>query len=356
MYIDKFGTPPMKKYYVLIFFLIICLWGCSRKIYQVAYPTLNDGKYDSEFPYKNASSELSQISQTVRKLSAIAYYKSYVFDEKSRLMKSDLKNNDYRRQAIKEVYFNNSVIGSATIISYLGRRVTLLTCAHIVDFEDTLYTYFTTESGLQTPFLQSIAIKQRQKNYIADFPERGELEILAIDTKSDIALLGRMFQNVSRFPLPVFDYPLGKALGLEWGSFVYLIGYPKGYLMVTRGIVSQPDRDHKGSFLVDALFNRGFSGGIVLAIKDGVPNFELVGLASSVAADFEYNIIPPEDIERSGFDPRIPYKGDIHVKFNRTINYGITFIVSTEIILNFIKENLDHLEMKGYDLSSLVSE
>lgn len=345
----------MKKYLVVIFFIIICLWGCSRNIYKVAYPTLSDGKYDSEFPYKNASSELEQISHSVRKLSAIAYYKSYVFDENSRLKKSDLKNNDYRREAIKEIYFNNSVIGSATIISYVGRRITLLTCAHIVDFEDTLYTYFTTESGLQTPFLQSIALKQRQKNFVADLPERGDLEILAMDTDLDVALLGRMFTSDTRFPLPVFDYPFGKAVGLEWGSFVYLIGYPKGHLMVTRGIVSQPDRDHKGSFLVDALFNRGFSGGIVLAIKDGVPNFEMVGLASSVAADFKYNISPPEDIGRSGFDPRIPYEGDVYVEFNRVINYGITFIVSTEIILDFIKNNLDRMREKGYDLSYLVN-
>jgi hypothetical protein len=355
-YVNKLGTPSMKKFFTVIILLIICLWGCSRKIYQVAYPTLSDGKYDSEFPYKNASAELEQISQSVRKLSAIAYYKSYVFDENSRIMKSDLKKNDYRRKAVKEIFFNNSVIGSATLLSYHGRRITLLTCAHIVDFEDTLLTYFTTESGMQTPYLQSIAIKQRQKNFVADLPERGELEILAIDAKSDIALLGRMFTSDTRFPLPVFGYPLGSASALEWGSFVYLIGYPKGYLMVTRGIVSQPDRDHKGSFLVDALFNRGFSGGIVLAIKDGVPNFEMVGLASSVSADFEYNIVPPQDVERSGFDPRIPFEGDVYVEFNRDINYGITFIVSTEIILNFIQENIDHLKNQGYDLSFLVNK
>jgi len=340
---------------ILFIVLLVVASGCSRKIYQVAYPTLNDGKYDSEFPYKNASTELNNISQTVRKLSAIAYYKSYVFSEESRLRKSDLKRKNPRDQAVKEVYFNNSVIGSATVVSYVGRRIAFITCAHIVDFEDTLYTYFTTESGMQTPFLQSVAIKQKQNNFVADLPERGELEILAIDTELDIALLGRMFTGDTQFPIPVFNYPFGKAAQLEWGSFVYLMGYPKGYLMVTRGIVSQPDRDRQGSFLVDALFNRGFSGGIVLAIKDGVPNFELVGLASSVSADFEYRVIPPNDIGRSGFDPRIPYEGDVFVELNRHINYGITFIVSTEIILNFIKENLDRLKMQGYDLSDLIS-
>jgi hypothetical protein len=131
------------------------------------------------------------------------------------------------------------------------------------------------------------------------------------------------------------------------------MGYPKGYLMVTRGIVSQPDRDHEGSFLVDALFNRGFSGGIVLAIKDGVPNFEMVGMASSVSADFEYKLVPPEEVTRHGYDPRIPYDGDVYLEFNRHINYGITFIVSAELIQSFIKDNSDQLNQKGYDLSGL---
>ena len=45
-------------------------------------------------------------------------------------------------------------------------------------------------------------------------------------------------------------------------------------------------------FLVDAVFNRGYSGGIVLAIRDGVPNFELVGLVKSVPAEYEYVMKP----------------------------------------------------------------
>ncbi|MCK7529466.1 MAG: hypothetical protein MZV64_73895 [Ignavibacteriales bacterium] len=48
--------------------------------------------------------------------------------------------------------------------------------------------------------------------------------------------------------------------------------------MVTKAIVSNPSRDESGSFLVDAVVNNGMSGGLVLAIKDGVPNFEMVGM------------------------------------------------------------------------------
>ncbi len=343
----------MKKY-ILTLLLFLLFTGCSRRIYQVAYPTLNDGKYDTEFPYKSCSAELNKISQTVRKLSAIAYYKSYVFPREKMVTRDKITSKKYRNLAEKEIFFNNSVIGSATVVSYSGRQLVLLTCAHIIDFDDTLYTYYTDENRNPTTYLQSVAFKEKQNNFVADLPEKGELEILAVDTELDITLLGKTFNGNTRFPIPVFDYPLGKAKNLEWGSFVYLMGYPKGYEMVTRGIVSQPDRDRNGSFLVDALFNRGFSGGIVLAIKDGVPNFELVGLASSASADFDYTIVPPEDVTRLGYDPRIPYNGDVYINLDRNINYGITFIVSSENIQDFIKEHLNEISLKGYNLSNLA--
>lgn len=339
-------------YFTLVFFFFFT--GCSRKIYQVAYPTLSDGKYDSEFPYRNCSSELYRISQSVKKLSAIAYYKSYLFEASSQVTVEDVKNKKYRNRATKEIFFNNSVIGSATVISHVGSRIALLTCAHIIDFEDTLYTFYSDENHIPSPYLQSVAFKDKQSNFVADFPERGELELLAIDRQQDIAILGKMFSSSAHFPIPVFDFPLGKAKDLEWGSFVYMMGYPKGYLMVTKGIVSQPERDENTSFLVDALFNRGFSGGIVLAIKDGVPNFEMVGMAGSVSADFEYTLVPPEDISRIGYDPRIPYLGDIYLKQNRNINYGITFIVSAESIQSFIASHLQEFLSRGYDFSYLV--
>jgi hypothetical protein len=343
----------MKKELIVFITILLVVSACSKRIYEVAYPTLSDGKYDTEFPYKSCSAELAEISKSVRKLNSIAYYKSYVFTPNSEVLKSQILKKDYEDNISKEIFYNNSVIGTATVVSYKYRRIALVTCAHIVDFPDTIFNYIVDKSGVRTPFLQSVAFKERQRNFVADFPERGELEILAMDKKKDIAILGRKFVTDISFPIPVFNYPFGKGEKLEWGSFVYLMGYPKGYLMVTRGIVSQPDRDHEGSFLVDALFNRGFSGGIVLAIKDGVPNFEMVGMARSVSADFEYKLVPPEEVTRHGYDPRIPYDGDVYLEFNRHINYGITFIVSAELIQSFIKDNSDQLNQKGYDLSGL---
>ena len=45
----------------------------STSIYDNIYPTLNDGKYDSEFPYKNSSEQLENISNSVHMINSIAF-------------------------------------------------------------------------------------------------------------------------------------------------------------------------------------------------------------------------------------------------------------------------------------------
>jgi len=346
----------MKKYPLFFSVLIILQFifgGCSKKIYQVAYPTLSDGKYDSEFPYKSCSKELNKIVKTVKKLTAIAYYRSYIFEPEVKITLSQIQKNLYKKKSSRELYYNNSVIGSATVIHYHGRYLVLLTCAHIVDFPDTVLTYYLDENRRRSSFIQSVSFKIRQDNFVADLPERGQLELLAMDPDLDIAILGKVFKNDIVYGIPVFEYPFGKAKDLEWGSFVYLLGYPKGHQMVTRGIVSQPNRNDRGAFLVDALFNKGFSGGIVLAIKDGVPNFELVGLAGAAAADFENYLAPADDIDNTGYYRHLPYNGDAYAKFEKRINYGIIFVISAEQIKDFIKENENVLRSKGYALPSI---
>ena len=71
----------IKKNFILIIGII--LTSCAQNIYKVAYPTLSDGKYDTEFPYKNCSSQLEEISKSVKLLNCMAFYKTYVFSENS---------------------------------------------------------------------------------------------------------------------------------------------------------------------------------------------------------------------------------------------------------------------------------
>lgn len=134
------------------------------------------------------------------------------------------------------------------------------------------------------------------------------------------------------------------------------MGYPMGHKMITKGIVSSPNRDKKGTFLTDAPFNRGFSGGAVLAIRDGVPNFELVGLAKSVSATSNFVLTPSKDFDQSLYDPGNPYDGEIFVDMKTDIRYGITTVISTEMIKEFFEKNDAIFRNKGYNFSSLFGK
>lgn len=346
-------TRTIYNFGFLTLFLLPFIISCSASsVYEKVYPTLSDNKYDSEFPYNSCSKQLEEISRTIKLVTALGYYTSYVFTEEMKVMASDIKTMDMKTRAVKTINYNSISSGTATVIHSQGRSIALLTCAHIVNFPDTVITYFNTEDGTITPFIQSISVKVGQSNYIPDLPEKGYVDVLAMDTKSDIAVLGKTLTTVTaNINTPVFAYPIGKSAELEWGDFVYVFGYPMNYKMISKALVSNPDHDKGSSFLIDAVFNRGFSGGLVLAIRDGVPNFELVGLVRSVPAENEFVLKPllkNPDVE---LNPQLPYKGDFTVEKRQTIKFGITKVIGIETIQEFFREYRELLETKGFYIS-----
>lgn len=343
-------------YSALIF--IFLFNACSTSaIYDKMYPTLSDKKYDSEFPYSSCSTQLEEISNTVKLITCISLYKSYVFTEEMKLTSLDLKGIDLKTKAARIINYDNSSSGTATIIYSEGRNVALLTCAHVVNFPDTIITYFNKEDGVLSPFVQSISIKESQSNYIPDLPERGIVEIIVMDKKNDIALVGKTFNSINaNYIIPVFSYPNGKSAELGWGDFVYVFGYPMNYKMISKALVSSPDRAKGYSFLIDAVFNRGFSGGIVLAIRDGVPNFELVGLVRSVPAENEFVLKPVVrnlDVE---MNPWLPYKGDFTVEKRQGIKFGITKIIGIEAVLEFFRNYRTEIEQRGFYIKKFFEQ
>ncbi len=342
---------------VFIIFLIpqmLVITSCTKKIYDVVYPTLNDGRYDSEFPYRNASEQLEGISKSVKMLNYIAYYKAYQFNEEQNIIQSDINNREIKNSSINEIYFNETVSGTATIIFYDGVKVGLLTCAHIGDYPDTVITYYDSPIEEKRQIIQQIAIKVRQHYFVNEIPGDTEFEVVATDKIRDLALLSKRVPSDPFQSIRPFRYPLGESSNLELGSFVYIIGYPMGHKMITRGIVSNTRDNKSDSFLIDALFNRGFSGGIILAIKDGVPNFELVGMAKSVSAKKRFILAPAPLNGKLDYDSNFPFTGDVHVKNIESINYGITYTISTNEIVSFLLENEQLLIQNGFNLDNLI--
>jgi hypothetical protein len=92
----------------------------------------------------------------------------------------------------------------------------------------------------------------------------------------------------------------------------------------------------------------------VLAIRDGVPNFELVGMATLVPAHQQYIMTPFKEGEITDFELNAPFKGDIYVESRTDIIYGIAPAISSELIVEFLGNNQQQLQEKGYDLRSFL--
>ena len=103
---------------------------------------------------------------------------------------------------------------------------------------------------------------------IITLPGLKNIHILASDKNIDVAIVTATLDPMPIFPIPVFDYPMGKAEELNWGTFVYVIGFPYGKKLISTAIVSDPRRDKKNGFIIDATMHRGASGGIIVALAE----------------------------------------------------------------------------------------
>lgn len=323
---------------------ILILFGCKPGKVTITQETLKDNKYDSEFPNKSVSSNLSYISKTVKKLDVLAFYATYYFPLESNVYRSNLSDSILKIYSDNMTITNESVLGTVTVIYNNNNLLGLLTCAHIVDFEDSVFTYYNEENKIQT-----LSIKIKQQNHVSGLASGDPIEIAALNKEKDIALLMKKTDSDNQ-NITTLDYPVGKANDLQWGTVVYIMGYPLGTLMATRAIVSMTSKQKIGQFVTDALYNRGISGGPIFAIRDGVPNFELVGMASSSAAQ-ESDILVPEPIKKTDGSIITPYKGDVFVDNNKLISYGVTYSVTVDEIITFILINEKALIFNGFDMN-----
>lgn len=339
----------------VISFLAVTLSTCRTYTYKTVYPTLSDGKYDTEFPYKTCSKQIGEIARCIKKLHCIAEYKTYIFPPEMMVTKNMVNKKLLRDKQVIKKFDSESVIGTATVIYFDEKKIGLLVSAHVLNYPDTVWGMYEGLKSGSEEVVQTFSTKSRQLNYVRDLPVKKNLDILAMDEDLDVAILGQEVDQERMKPVFVFDYPIGNSDELEWGSFVYIMGYPSGYQMITRGIVSTPGGVYKKNFLIDALFNKGISGGIVLAIRDGVPNFEMVGMAKSVAARYENVLVPEEESHIKNYNPNTMYKGNIFVKMQKEINYGITYSVSSNSIKDFIAEHKMDLAEKGYLITHFLN-
>jgi hypothetical protein len=292
--------------------------------------------YQTAWPLHDTSRQIEEIFRSVKRIQVTGYYETFQFAPEDRVTRAALRDADTYRRARDRFAFDHAKAGTATAIARADRALHLMTNAHVTRMQDTVVAYFdsTAHNGR---FIESVAILRSQSNVIVGVPTASQFRVIASDTLDDIALLRvELEPGVPEHAVPALRARAGDPGRLSWGSFVYVVGYPRGHMMVTRAIVSNPRQSSDNSFMLDGLFNRGISGGLVLAVRGDTGDLEWVGLAMSASAHAEVVLAP----ERRSIDEQgvlLPYQGRLFIEEVRRIDYGITFSVPATAVTRFLR-------------------
>ena len=206
-----------------IFFMIILLGACSpvKQVHESGQRS-GDGRYDSEFPAQSTSQDLYKMTRSVRLISSLTFYRSYSFLLSDAITENDLLKESFsaEKAASAEGIMQKPSSGTATIIFAGQKDVLVLTCAHVVYEADTLVTFFPDESGQPTPFVQTFSQKLKQTITVNGIPRGENPQIIALDMKKDLALVGKHLYKQPDRPLPVFPYKwMGRRARIAVGDF-----------------------------------------------------------------------------------------------------------------------------------------
>jgi hypothetical protein len=333
----------MKLYYLIVITSILSFtFSCFRPTYKVSNPL-----YEFEEAKLNTFNELER---SILKLTCSAFYENYYYAPPSQSSGDSVSQESL---LIEKKFSTNSVAGTGLFVIQSANKILILSCYHVFDFEDSLKTYYFDKNKKITKYLESRSIKYGQTIYVTH--KNGTIsqgKIITQDKRMDIALIETQAIENALSEIP-FQGTFSKASKLKLGQEIYLVGFPKGYFMITRGLAS-PSK-YKDKFLVDASFNRGFSGGVTIMFDNQTGDYQYVGMANSTAYDSQIALGPSGTIINLESYQSIPYEEDIYIKELKLINYGITFVVSGEVISDFFKMEEYKLRQFGYyNISKLV--
>ncbi len=295
-----------------------------------------------EEPQEERVRQLATLEPSLVKITCSAYYRNYTYPRPA----GGQRVSVLPPPPLDQKLTSSSVAGTGLVLLQNSREMLVLTCNHVVDFADTIRSYYLDEGKRPTNHLRQLSVKYRQDIFV--FHRSGEWtagEVVSTDRENDIALVrsSRAGQQMAESPLP---FPFGDVGDLKLGHEVYVLGFPKGFFAVTRGLVS-PSRG-RGKFMLDIAFNRGYSGGVVVYPNERKGRVEYVGMATSAAYDSHYLLVPPSEAATEALEPDIPYEGEMFVQELKLINYGITFVVSSNVVRDFIRANAERLRQNGF--------
>jgi S1-C subfamily serine protease len=333
---------------VLIIISISMLISC-RTVEHTFVEITDDSLYRSHTQSSHLTEQIRDSFQSVKRIQSTVFYTTYLFDFENPPLRSELEGTDFRSRAIDVARDNHSSAGTAVVLAKSIDRVALLTAAHVVTFQDTIWHYSQDYENQRNRPVEAVSVKDNILNYIYGQEEVGAFELIVSDEFRDLALLSTRLGVNSQTDLVPLPVQSGDSEQLEWADQVYALGYPKGYRMVTTGIISESESQRRQGFNIDASFNRGFSGGIVFAIRNDRTELEWVGMMVSAAADIEY-LLSPGYVSYDEYDPDLEYVGSMYIQRIPRINYGITNAISINEIKEFFRENQDVIRRRGFPI------
>lgn len=288
-----------------------------------------------------------EIGRSVLQITSTAYYENYYYAPPqtfSAALRQEtlLKNKDYS---------TSSVAGTGLIIYKNPSKILLLTCHHIVEFVDTLKTYYLDTDKKPTRFLESLSIQYDQNVFVTHMSgTRSVGKIIVTDRQNDIALIESVPAENQMAEMQ-FQGRFDTDKSIRLGKEVYLLGFPKGNFMITSGLASPTSSRKK--FVIDTPFNQGFSGGVVVAFSEDYSSYTYLGMANSSAYSSDFILAPPNEPAVIEKYQNVPYEGEAYLKELNFINYGISFAIKSNVILEFLESNADVLERLGYRMSHM---
>ncbi len=320
---------------------LLFVGGCTQ-VYQVSIDEIpeTDPYYTTGYPIADISGQIERVQQSLIRINSTARYRVFLVDDQLQITSEEADTLNPSDISINQTIIEESTAGTAIVVGKTSSRGYLLTCAHTVEFPERVYTYRVGENIEPNTYVRTIAVKMSQVNMALTENTLALYSLEDEDRVKDLALISvdlETFDEVAEDLIPI-NMKMGYSENLKSGSVVYVMGYPRGYQTVTRGIVTLDNRNESGGFLTDALFNRGISGGIIIASKDNFRSFDWVGMANAGVANREYFLVPETD--QIDFDlPYQQYGGDIMASEISTLNYGLTHSIPTQTIREFLSGN-----------------
>lgn len=332
------------------------LLGCSPRTVPASVAVGRQGFYKTGFALNDVSEALEAILPSVVRIQVAGSYDVYVFDE------ADAPTDEEAHRAFASALLRASDVDTATtthfatavVLASRGGRGTLITTDHGANLPDTTVEYFEASRGSgRVQVIERFGILRRRTSTVVGATFVEPFDILARSESRDLALIGvEIGSGTGPGRLPALRIGPGSPSRLSWGSLVYVLGFPIGYQMVTRAVVSKPDMGQGSAFLTDALLNEGASGAPIVAIRGDSEELEWVGLARAAATRPELRLVPSPDAQGSqGF--ATPYDGPVYLRDMESIRYGITFSIPVDEVRAFVADQRSQLVDAGYPVPEL---